>query len=180
MTARTIRPGKSMGKSRWLRWCRRIRQLAGRESRSRNNQQGGVGHNASQKEVAEASGQPPSLLLGCLDTHIQVGPIGLSPPHRCGQDPRNIIPVLGRLESQSQAPAWSGPSIIPYPPFRRRPESSVISPSTRGRYLGSGFRRSDEYSASGPLMLSLRAERSEANSPRLRDCFRALPLAMTF
>ena len=31
--------------------------------------------------------------------------------------------------------------------FRRRPESSVIYPLTRGRHLGSGFRRSDAYTA---------------------------------
>ncbi len=45
----------------------------------------------------------------------------------------------------------SGHSIIPCSSFRRRPESSVIYPSTRGRHLGSGFRRSDEYAATGSI-----------------------------
>ena len=42
-------------------------------------------------------------------------------------------------------------SIIPCTSFRRRPESSVIYSSTRGRHLGSGCRRSDEYTVTGPF-----------------------------
>ena len=45
----------------------------------------------------------------------------------------------------------SGHNIIPGTSFRRRPESSVIYPSTRRRYPDSGFRRSDEYTAAGTL-----------------------------
>ena len=41
--------------------------------------------------------------------------------------------------------------MIPGMSFRRRPESSVIYATTRGRHLGSGFRRSDEYIARGPI-----------------------------
>ena len=42
-------------------------------------------------------------------------------------------------------------SVIPGTSFRRRPESSVIYPSTRGWHLGSGESRSDEYIATGPI-----------------------------
>ena len=45
----------------------------------------------------------------------------------------------------------SGHSIIPDTPFQRRPKSSVIYPSTRGRHLGSSLRRSDEYTTTGPM-----------------------------
>ena len=41
--------------------------------------------------------------------------------------------------------------MIPGTSFRRRPESSVIYPSTRGRHLGSGFPQSDDYTATGPI-----------------------------
>ncbi len=41
--------------------------------------------------------------------------------------------------------------MIPSTSFRRRPESSVIYASTMGRHLDSGFRRSDEYIATGPI-----------------------------
>jgi len=41
--------------------------------------------------------------------------------------------------------------MIPCPSFRRRPESNVIYAIIRGRHLGSGFRRSDEYVATGPI-----------------------------
>ncbi len=53
--------------------------------------------------------------------------------------------------SKSLCSKISGLSIILCTSFRRRPESSVIYPSTRGRHLGSGFRRSDEYTATGPI-----------------------------
>ena len=42
-------------------------------------------------------------------------------------------------------------SLIPYTSFRRRLESCVIYPSTRGRHLGSGFRRTEEYTATGSI-----------------------------
>ena len=45
----------------------------------------------------------------------------------------------------------SGHSMIPCTSFRRRPESSIIYPSTGVRHLGSGFRRSDEYTDTGPI-----------------------------
>ncbi len=41
--------------------------------------------------------------------------------------------------------------MIPGTSFRRKPESSVIYPSTRELHLGSGFRRSDEYTATVPI-----------------------------
>ena len=41
--------------------------------------------------------------------------------------------------------------------FRPAPESSVIYPSTRGRHLGSGFRRSDEFIATGSSMILTQA-----------------------
>ena len=41
--------------------------------------------------------------------------------------------------------------MIPCASFRRRPESSIIYASTRGRHLDSGFRRSDEYTTTGPI-----------------------------
>ena len=44
-----------------------------------------------------------------------------------------------------------GHSLIPGRSFRRRPESGVIYEATRGQHLGSGFRRSDEYTATGPI-----------------------------
>ena len=45
----------------------------------------------------------------------------------------------------------SGHSMTPGTSFRRSPESSVIHASTGGRHLGSGFHRSDEYVATGPI-----------------------------
>ncbi len=44
-----------------------------------------------------------------------------------------------------------GHSMIPGTSFRRRLEFSAIYASTMGRHLGSGFRRSDEYIAAGPI-----------------------------
>jgi len=41
--------------------------------------------------------------------------------------------------------------MIPGTSFRRRLESSVIYASTRGQHLGYGFRRSDEYIATGTI-----------------------------
>ena len=54
-------------------------------------------------------------------------------------------------DSTSLGSKISGHSIIPGTSFRRRPESSVIYASSRGRLLGSGFRRSDDYTATGPI-----------------------------
>ncbi len=54
-------------------------------------------------------------------------------------------------ESKSLGSKISEHSIIPCTSFRRRPESNFIYPSTRGRRLGSGFCRSDEYTDLGAL-----------------------------
>ena len=50
-------------------------------------------------------------------------------------------------DSKSLGSKISGHSIISGTSIRRRPESSVIYPSTSQRHLGSGFRRSDENTA---------------------------------
>ena len=59
---------------------------------------------------------------------------------------------MARLrESKSLCSKISGHSIIPGTSFRPAPESSGIYPLTRGRYLGSGFRRGDEYTGTCPI-----------------------------
>ena len=68
-----------------------------------------------------------------------------------GREPREPITVVAEKEKKSLCSKISGHSMIPGTSFRRGPESSVIYASTRGRHLGSGFRRSDEYIATGPI-----------------------------
>ena len=56
-----------------------------------------------------------------------------------------------KIKVQSLCSKIYGHRMIPCPSFRRRPESSVIYALARGRHLGSGFRRSDEYIGTGPI-----------------------------
>ena len=59
--------------------------------------------------------------------------------------------ILPSISHGSPCSNTSGHSIIPGTSFRRRPEFSVIYPSTRERHVCSGLRRSDEYTATGPI-----------------------------
>ena len=56
---------------------------------------------------------------------------------------------LGRAKSLCSK--ISGPSMVPGTSFRRRPQSSVFYPSTRGRHLRSGFRQSDKFVGRRPI-----------------------------
>ncbi len=82
-------------------------------------------------------------------------PVPLIPGFHRPYRPSEILPrppsIAGRSFVWRVGSKKSEHSIIPGMSFRRRPESSVNYPSTRERHLGSGFRRSDEYSAAGPI-----------------------------